>query len=1178
MSDFCHLHNHTQYSLLDGASKIDQIVERALADGQPAIAITDHGNMFGVPAFVQKCNKAGVKPIVGCEFYLAKHSLYQKHNKQQNPFYHQILWAKSRQGYQNLMKLSSIGFREGFHYKPRIDKQLLQQHKDGLVASTCCLASEINQTILNEGPEAAEQLFRWYLELFGEDYYIELQRHGLQLQERCNQVLMQWAERYGVPMIATNDIHYTDQQDSEAHDLLLALQTGKELDDENRLRFVDDQSRLNPNFYFKPQAEMKERFSDVPQAVENTLGLAEKCAFAPAFTGEMLLPTYQIPPEYEDMDAYLAALTWQRARERYGEISADLQQRIETELGIIKWMGYAGYFLIVQEFTTEARRRGVYVGPGRGSAAGSVVAYCNRIIDVDPMQHNLFFERFLNPERVNPPDIDIDFDDSGRDEVIDFVVEKYGRQSVSQIITYGTMGVKTALQDVGRVLKIPLNTVNYYKSLVPEKPGITFAEALDSNENPEGADLLNQAFNDEDENIRRMMQYARTLEGTPRQTGVHAAGVIIAPGELTDYVPVSVNRSGGNETVVTQFDGPSAEEAGLLKMDFLGLKTLSIIKSAIRAANANYDAGLDPDNIPLDDANTFELYRRGETVATFQFESEGMRKNLRQLQPSALEDLVAMNALYRPGPMDNIPAFINRKHGREQVTYPHELLQPILENTYGIMVYQEQIMEAAKVLAGYSLGEADILRRAMGKKKMEEMDKQREKFIRGAKEKNGIEQKQAEEIYDLMAKFAYYGFNKSHAVAYSLLAYRTAYLKANYPREFMAAVLSHNLEDIDKITFFISECRRMGIEVLPPSVNESQYLFAVNEEGQIRYGLGAIKGVGTAVAQAIIEERDGYTDEDGTPHEGGGDYESLFDLCARLPKQQLGRNTLMSLANAGAFDDFPKVHRAQYFQTVDNDGRTVLDRAVHYGQSVQEAQNSAQASLFGGGGGSGADIPVPPIPEAEPWSILEKLNRERDVIGFYLSGHPLDDYKLELQNFTTCRLNELEHYKDREVKLAGIVTHAQDRISQKGTRYGDYALEDFNGKISFRLFSDDYAQFKGFLEVNNCVFIRAKYQPSFRDPAQYELKVQEIKMLDRLLADTARQLVLELSLEQLNEGLLDDIEQALTNHPGKCSVKFRVKDADYEQPLTLHARSTMVTPAPALVEALEAAGVPFSIQ
>jgi DNA polymerase-3 subunit alpha len=1197
MPQFVHLHTHTEFSLLDGAAKIEDLAAKACACGMPALAISDHGNMYGVPKFVLTAKKNKLKPIIGSEFYLCDdHRDRTPRNKaadevDERGTYHQILFAKNETGYRNLVKLSSISYTEGFYYKPRIDRALLKAHSAGLVATTCCLASEINQAILNNRLDKAEETFKWYLEVFGEDYYVELQRHGIADQDRCNAVLLQWAQKYNVKVIATNDVHYVNQEDSEAHDLLLALQTASDYSDLNRFRFTyshDPSSpgyaKLNPNFYFKTPDEMAQLFHDHHAALDNTIEIADKCSFELKLTGDLFLPTYRVPQGFDSMDGYLAFLSWEGAKKRYGALSTDITERIENELGIIKKMGFAGYFLIVQEFTNEARKRGVFVGPGRGSAAGSVVAYVTGITDIDPLQYGLLFERFLNPERISPPDIDIDFDDEGREAVINFVVERYGRDCVSQIITYGTMGAKTAIRDVGRTLQVPLPDVNRIAKFIPDRPDMDFKKALNADENPDGYTSLKDAFASPDEKIRKMMQYAQTLEGTARHTGIHAAGVIIAPGPVSDYVPVALSK---DKIVTTQWDGPSAEKAGMLKMDFLGLKTLSIIKTALRLIETGRGVTLDIDNLDLHDAKTYELYQHGDTVATFQFESDGMRKYLRQLKPTVIEDLIAMNALYRPGPMDNIPEFIDRKQGRKQIRYPHPMLEGMLSNTYGIMVYQEQIMEVARKMGGYTLGGADLLRRAMGKKDKSIMEKERAKFIDGAQQ-NGVDEKTATEVFDLMEKFAEYGFNKSHSAAYSLLAFRTAYLKAHYPAEYMTAVLSHNIDNMEKITFFIEECRRMGIAVLPPSVNESEYMFSVRrgagtngaakakangkkdtakkEGDSILFGLGAIKGIGQAAAEAVIEER-----------KANGPYKNVFDLTARLGGKYVSKKVLESLVYAGALDGFG-IERSRYIPVNDND-ISVVDLAVQYGNRIQADKVNPQASLFGDGMGS-TGVTEPEIPFKEPWPAIQQLNKEKEVIGFYLSAHPLDKFKAELKAFANATVGQLaaDGKQRNGVKVGGIVTAVRERLTKNGARFGVFTLEDYSGALEFSLFSDRYAKFKGFLEVNNCVYITGSYGPRFQDADALELKVEDVRLLDNLMEDQAREMSIGLSLDDIQPAFIDDLHKLLANFKGKCNVKFHVADAELPQPLSLHARGVMVRPCTEVLQGLDKLNLTYNFR
>ncbi len=1170
MPEFVHLHNHTEFSLLDGAAKINDMTQKACDCGMSHIAITDHGNMYGVPKFVLGAKKRGVKPIVGCEFYITSGVATEKNKKDKR--YHQILWAKNATGYRNLVKLCSFGYTDGYYYKPRIDKEILSKHANGLIASTCCLAGEVNQTLLTKGEQEAERVLKEYLAIFGdENYYVEIQRHTLQDMNTCNDWLIKIAKKHQLKIIATNDVHYVNEEDSEAHDLLLALQTQSDYNDPNRFRFVDDQNRLNPRFYFKTQDEMLELFQDIPEALDNTLHLAERCEFEMSLSGDMILPQYNVPKEYMNMDDYLAAMVMERAPGRYGEITTEVLDRIELELRIIKKMGYAGYFLIVQSFTTEARKRGVYVGPGRGSAAGSVVAYILGIIDIDPLAYGLLFERFLNPERVSPPDIDIDFDDEGRQEVIDYVVEEYGRKSVSQVITYGTMGAKTALRDVGRTLGIPLAEVNRIAKMVPDKPGMSFKKALNPEINPDFSEELTKLFDSPDPMVKRMMRFAKTLEGTARHTGVHACAVIIAPGDVTNYAPVSVAK---DETLVTQYDGPMAELCGLLKMDFLGLKTLSILKTAIRLVKENREVVVDPDNIDLTDTATYELYQRGDTVATFQFESDGMRKYLRQLKPTNIEDLIAMNALYRPGPMDNIPSFVNRKHGKEPLEYPHPMLEPILKNTYGIMVYQEQIMQVARTMGRYSLGGADLLRRAMGKKKMEIMEREKVNFVKGAGDQ-GVDKKTAEEVYGLMQKFASYGFNKSHAAAYSVLAFKTAYMKAHFPAEYMAAVLTHNVNDIKKITFFIEECRRMGIEVLPPDINESKPLFSVNPEGQIRFGLEAIKGVGKSVVASLIKERN-----------ADGPFTSLFDLTIRMPLRTLNRRILESLAYAGALDCF-NIKRYRFFLSVsEKEDINILEKAISYGSKIQMERNSPQTSLFGNFGGVSVIQEEPRIPIGnthngvieEEWTELQKLNFEKEIIGFYLSGHPLDRYKWQILNFTNCNLSTLRKMEHKEVSLAGIVTSVNDRVSRRGTRFMVCTIEDFSDSFDFMLFGDQYEKFRNLIQLDDMLFISGQYIPRKYDPSEFELRIKDINLLSEDFFDKLiKKISISLDVDSLTEELVQELLELFSAHPGSKELLFRIKDASLCADIPLLSSNITVHPNDKLIEELHSLGLTFNV-
>lgn len=1141
--NFSHLHCHTQFSMLDGAASINQLVKKSKNSGMPAIAITDHGNMFGVPQFVKEANRQGVKPIIGCEFYVTPSGM---DNRKDRTRYHQVLLAKNMTGYKNLTKLCSMGYTDGLYYKPRIDKKTLAAHAEGLIATTCCLASEINQIILNKGEAEAKKIFEWYLDLFGDDYYVELQRHGLKDQDRCNEILVKWARRYNVKMVATNDCHYVEREDSEAHDILLALQTNADINDPKRFRFTDDNDNLNQEFYLKTPEEMKELFSDLPSSVDNTNEVVEKIDDID-LSSELLLPHYSIPDEFESMEDYLRELTYRGAKKRYGEITQEIGERIDQELAIISSMDFSGYFLIVQDFTNEARKRDVFVGPGRGSAAGSVVAYCLGIINIDPLEHDLLFERFLNPERVSPPDIDIDFDDSGRQEVIDYVVEEYGRKNVAQIVTYGTMKAKTAIRDVGRVLGVPLQEVNRISKLFPDRPGVdTFDKVLDREKNPDTAKELEELFNHPDPQIQKMMRFARTLEGSARQTGIHAAGVIIAPGDISEYVPVALSK---DKELITQYDGPNAEMCGLLKMDFLGLKTLSILKTAIEYVEKNHGIRYDLDEIPEDDEKTFELYQKGNTIGTFQFESDGMRKYLKQLKPTSLDDLIAMNALYRPGPMQFIPEYIDRKHGRKEVTYPHPDLEKLLKPTYGIMIYQEQIMKTAQKIANYSLGEADLLRRAMGKKKREVMAEQREIFTKRAIE-NDVPEEKAEEIFDMMAEFANYGFNKSHSAAYSVVAYQTAFFKANYPSEYMAAVLSHNMGDIDKVSKFIEECYRNGIKVDPPNVNSGEGKF-VAVDGRIQYGMEAIKGVGSNAVEELVAER-----------QENGPYESIYDFARRIDSRVCNKRTLESLIAAGAFDEL-NPNRRQLLQN--------MEVILSYGSRVQEMENSNQSDLFGDGSGSASAIEEPALEEVTPWSNIERLNKERELIGFYLSGHPLNKYREDMEIFCSHSLDpaHLEKLDDRtEVRCAGIITQVKRVTDKKGRPFAFLQMEDMKGSIEVIAFNDVYDRNLGMIQVDTLVVIDGTTDTRSGQPKIIAKNFERIESMREKYQDKI-QLNLDIDTGQVSDDELREMAKLFRKHKGQTNIQFMVHSSEAKRPFAMHARKFVVDPNEELLNNLK---------
>ena len=1042
---FSHLHVHTQYSLLDGAAPIKSLYEKAMEDNMPALAISDHGNMFGVFSFVAEAHKhkdangnAKVKPVVGCEFYLTTDRHRKNFTKgDRDPRFHQILLAKNNIGYRNLTKLTSLGYLEGLYSKyPRIDKELILQYHEGLIATTCCLGAMVPQAILKKSEAEAETEFKWWLDIFGEDYYVELQRHGIKDQDKVNEVLVKFARKYNVKIIASNDSHYVDQSDFNAHDILLCINTGEKLSTEANREFSDDDINekgkrfgfANDQFYFKSTAEMTKIFQDLPDAIDNTNEVVSKVELLD-LKKEILLPAFPTPkefqvhtiaetigknvisPESNNQWEYLKHLTWIGAKERYSEITPEIQERIDFELFTIKTMGFAGYFLIVSDFIKAGRDLGVFVGPGRGSAAGSVVAYCIKITNIDPMKYNLLFERFLNPDRKSMPDIDTDFDDEGRQKVIDYVVEKYGKNQVAQIVTYGTMAAKMSIKDVARVMDLPLQESNMLAKLIPDRPGVTLKRVLKapltgdkslSDKEGLGAEDLDNVkklraiYDDETSMHGKILHEAERLEGSVRSTGLHAAGIIIAPKDLTELIPVCIAKD--SDLWVTQIEGSIIEDAGVIKMDFLGLKTLTIIKNALALIKMNHGVEIEIDNIPLDDEKTFQLYQHGDTNATFQFESAGMQKHLRELKPDKFDDLIAMNALYRPGPMAYIPNYCARKHGREEVQYDLPEMAEILQETYGITVYQEQVMLLAQKIGNFSKGDADVLRKAMGKKNKSVLDKMKSQFMEGAKS-NGHPANKLEKVWSDWESFAQYAFNKSHSTCYAFVAYQTAYLKAHYPSEYMAAVLN-NAGNIEKITFFMEECKRMGLKVLGPDINESLKGFAVNKKGEIRFGLGGLKGVGEAAIDSIIEEKT-----------KNGPFLEVFDFIKRVNQRTVNKKTLESLVYAGAFDCFGDMHRARYFQTVAGENINVLEKIIRFGNIYQSQTTQATNTLFG-------ELPMvmeiqaPKIPDCMPWSLTEQLEHEKDVTGIFLSGHPLDHHTFEIKHYGITPINEYLAYKE----------------------------------------------------------------------------------------------------------------------------------------------------------------------
>ncbi len=1117
MPEFTHLHVHTQYSILDGAASIPVLLKRAAELGMKALAITDHGNMFGTLEFSEKAKAQGIKPIIGCEIYVSRTSRFSRQGRQDRSGHHLVLLAKNMEGYRNLSALCSKGFTEGFYYTPRIDKDLLRQYNKGLIASSACLGGELPYTILTHGEEKALELIEEYKEIFGEDYYLELMDHGLSEQKKVNEVLIRLSQKSGVKLIATNDVHFINEENFEAHKILIKLNTGKDGDDDHGMHYSGQE-------YLKSPEQMAAIFAEVPEAIANTMEIAEKVEDFSLKSKKPLLPHYPLPEGFTDEDDYLAHLTNNGAKELYSDLTPEIQERINYELNMIKKMGFSGYFLIVQDFIAKAREMGVIVGPGRGSAAGSIVSYCLSITRIDPIKYKLLFERFLNPDRINMPDIDIDFDDEGREKVLKYVVEKYGESRVAQIVTFGTMAARLAIRDVARVLQLPLPEADRIAKLVPDKPGTTLAQAIKSV--PELKEML------EGDNVlvRKTIENALTLEGSNRHTGTHACGVIIGPDDLIKYVPLSTAKD--SDLPVTQYEGSIIESIGLLKMDFLGLKTLSIMKDAIKNIRKRHGVDVDVESLPLDDEKTFELYRQGDTIGTFQFESEGMRMYLRELKPTDFEDLIAMNALYRPGPMDFINNYIKRKHGKEDVSYPLPVLEKILNYTYGIMVYQEQIMQIAQKVGSFSMAKADHLRKVMGKKTLEDVPALREEFVTGAIA-NGYAEEEARKVFNIMQDFAKYGFNRSHAAAYSLIAYQTAYLKAHYPAEFMAAVLTHNLSDIKKITFFIDECRRQQIPVLGPDINESDQDFTVNDKGEIRFGLAAIKGVGENAVISIIEER-----------KSNGFFKDIFDMAKRVNLRSVNRRCFEALAQAGAYDGFNNAHRAQYFYRESTDDTIFVEKILRYASNYQARNVAAQQSLFGDD--QAVTMPEIEMPVCEPWSKIEQLKHEKDVTGFYMSGHPLDDYRIEMETFCNVKLGDLKnsanYLKNKDLAFAGIVTSVTNKIAKNGKPFCTFTLEDFEDQYSIMLFSEDYLKHKHFLIEGTALYLKGRLQSHFKQEDRLELKISYMCLLAEALDKLVKEVSLQLELETIDEEKVERLFKLLKKHKGNCRILFRVFD------------------------------------
>lgn len=1183
MPEFCHLHCHSQFSLLDGASEIGAMMDKVKADGQRAVALTDHGNMFGVYKFVNEANKRGIKPIIGCEFYMVEDRRIQKFEKskgERDTRYHQLLLAKNKQGYENLSKLCSLGFTEGLYSKyPRIDKEILVQYTEGVIATSCCIGAEIPQALVRKDYEEADRLVRWWLDIFGEDFYIELQRHqGLDnldvfdkngkrvysgvSQEDVNQELIKLARKYNIKLIATNDAHYVEEEDWMPHDILLCVNTGSNFQDIDRFKFPSS------DFFMKSQEQMSQLFGDVPEAIANTMEIESKIDTL-SLSRDIILPAFPLPAEFADQDAYLRELTYQGARRRYTDITPEIRERIDFELGVIQKSGYPGYFLIVQDFTTAAREMDVSVGPGRGSAAGSVVAYCLGITNMDPIKYDLLFERFLNPERVSMPDIDIDFDDEGRGRVIDYVIDKYGRNQVAQIITYGTMAAKSSIKDVGRVMQIPLYEVNSITKDFPANPSASLNKILAPGEidkklkdSMDSEDLQKamklRKMSEAGDDIGRMLTTAMKLEGSVRNTGIHACGVIITPDEITKYVPVSLGKD--NDMLVSQFDNSAVEDAGLLKMDFLGLRTLSIIKDAVKMVKRGKGVVIDIENVDLTDEKTFELFSRGETVGIFQYESIGMQNSLVQLKPNKMEDLIAMNALYRPGPIKYIPEFIQRKHGTKKIVYDLPDMEEYLEETYGITVYQEQVMLLSQKLAGFSKGQADVLRKAMGKKKKKLIDELWPLFLAGCQE-NGHDEKTVKKIWQDWEAFASYAFNKSHSTCYAFIGFQTAYLKAHFPEEYMASVLNHNRSNIEKVNFFLRECKRMGITVLGPDINDSFEKFHVNKKNQIRFGLTALKGVGEGPVNAILEER-----------VKEGEFENVFDFMRRVDLRSVNKKCVESLVYGGAFDHFDTINRATYFAP---SGKydTAIELLIKYGNAFQDKQDSQQASLFGDN--LEELIEEPKIEPVKEWDSMKRLSQEKEVTGIYISGHPLDDYSIEIDNFVDCNINRLDSVMNQTVHLAGIVTEVYNGEGQRGTEFLKFTVQDYDGTLEMKLYNEMCAQFKSYITLGNVLYITGRNMKSRNDYVYF--KVMDIKMLDTIGKELTKHITLKLNLDYMSMDDVSDLCDIIEQHPGMHLLKMKIVDNEDIHGLSVYSKLLRVNAGFEFVNAIEKMGIPYKI-
>ncbi len=1204
MEPFVHLHVHSQYSILDGQAGIRALVSKAATDGMPALALTDHGNMFGIKEFWDACKSENygnpdfpiekwfkVKPILGCETYVAVRGIEHKSDKVDRSGDHLILLAKNLTGYKNLLRLVSLANTEGFYYKPRVDKSMLEKYSEGLIVTSACLGGEVPQKIMENDIPGAEAAIQWYKRVFGDDYYLEMQRHPAHsLKEReevydnqvkVNAILVELAKKHNVKLVAANDVHFTNEEDADAHDILICLNTGKNMEDTNRMRYTKQE-------WFKTTAEMNVLFADQPEALRNTLEVAEKVGYY-ELDSDPIMPEFPIPTEFGTMEEYrqkyteeqlraeferydkmggydkvlrikfeadyLKHLVYQGAQKRYADELPDKMERIDFELDTIRQMGFPGYFLIVQDFIRAARDMGVIVGPGRGSAAGSAVAYCVQITNVDPIKYDLLFERFLNPDRVSMPDIDIDFDDDGRQQVLDWVTEKYGQDKVAHICTFGTMAAKLAIRDVARVLQLPLPEADRLAKMVPETPKITLQKAY--KESPE----LESEKRSNDPLVASTIRFAESLEGSVRQTGVHACGILIGRDPLYEHIPVMPTKD--ENLFTTQYDGRFVEAIGLLKMDFLGLKTLSIIKECLENIKLSKGIDIDIDAIPMDDVETYNLFSRGDTTAIFQFESPGMKKWLRLLQPNRFEDLVAMNALYRPGPMDYIPNYVNRKHGREEIIYDHPLMESYLNDTYGITVFQEQVMLQSRALGGFTRGQSDTLRKAMGKKNAKLMEKLKEQFIKGCLANpdfmEGAKGKDAHKLIDKIWKdweaFAQYAFNKSHSVCYAYIAYQTGFLKAHYPAEFMAAVLSRNLTNIERISLFMDECQYMGLKVLGPDVNESYSKFTVNKKGEIRFGMSGIKGVGAGAVDDIVRER-----------RANGDFNDMCDFAERINLQSVNKKNWEALAYAGGFDVVGGINRAQFFAP-DKNELTYIENLIRYGNLIQNERNRAQQSLFGGVEEITVQKPKPVY--CEEWPSIVKLEHEKSLVGIYLTAHPLDDYKLEIDAFCTKGVSfgkldaDMVPFRGRDITLAGMVTESYEALNKKGNRFSSMTLTDYEGSLKVFFFSNDYVNFGKFCNKGLFLMVKGRVAPRFRvaegAAEQLEFKITNIELRSEVRNTKVKNLAFDIPLNLISEEFVTEIGQRFSENKGGTNIEFNVIDVETKTSIKLFSRNTRIT-------------------